>query len=129
MLTNNSDLDGDIATGQVAVAIVPGPTANHGAITEGHGETVDLTALINGLIIPGITGDTETLKSVSAARGTAVLGANNKVTYTAPTTGLDTITYAVADQHGDTATGHVAATINPGDSQQRASLYGPRGRA
>jgi hypothetical protein len=65
----------------------PGPTVASGAVTEGHGQTVSLSALIAGLITPGIAGDTETLTSVSAALGTATLGANNAVSYTAPAVG------------------------------------------
>jgi len=68
----------------IEVTVDPGPIANNGSVTEGHGKTVNLTALINGLVAPGIDGDTETLTSVTAVLGTAVLGANNAVTYTAP---------------------------------------------
>ena len=82
-------------------------------MTEGHGQTVNISALVNGLVTPGLAGDSETLQSVSAASGTAVLGANNSVTYTAPASGPDTITYTVADQYGDTATGQVAVTVDP----------------
>jgi Domain of unknown function (DUF4214)/Lipase (class 3) len=106
-----ADQNGDTATGHVAVTVDPGPTAGNGAVTEGHGQTVTLTALINGLITPGLAGDTETLTSVSAAHGNAVLGPNNAVTYTAPAIGPDRISYTVADQYGDTASGQVAVTI------------------
>jgi len=84
---------------------------------------VNLTALINGLVAPGIAGDTEMLTSVSAALGTAVLGANNTVSYTAPATGLDTITFTVADQYGDSATGKVADTVDAGPTAGSAHLY------
>ena len=97
-----------------AIRVDPGPTAGDGAVTEGHGQTVSLTALILGLITPGFSGDTETLTAVSAAYGSATLGADNTVTYTAPATGPDTISYSVADEYGDTATGEVAVTVDPG---------------
>jgi hypothetical protein len=101
--------------GSAAISIMdPGPTASSGAVTEGHGQTISLSALIAGLITPGIAGDTETLTSVSATLGTATLGANNAVSYTAPAAGPDTISYTVQDQYGDTATGTVAVTVDPG---------------
>jgi len=84
---------------------------------------VNLTALINGLVAPGIAGDTEMLTSVSAALGTAVLGANNTVSYTAPATALDTLTFTVADQYGDSATGKVADTVDAGPTAGSAHLY------
>jgi hypothetical protein len=92
-------------------------------VTEGHGQTISLSALIAGLITPGLAGDTETLTSVSAALGTATLGANNAVSYTAPAVGPDTISYTVADQYGDSATGQIAVTVDPGPTAGNAHLY------
>jgi hypothetical protein len=89
----------------------PGPTAANGSVTIGSGKTEDLSTLVNGLITPGLPGDTETLTSVSAVTGNAVLGANNDVTYTAPGIGPDTITYTVEDEYDSTATGQVAVTV------------------
>src|SRR5205085_1047360 len=102
--------------GSEAISIgSPGPTAASGAVTEGHEKTVDLSALIAGLITPGTAGDTETLTSVTAALGTATLGANNNTdSHKAPVAGPDTISYTVQDQFGDTATGTVAVTVDPG---------------
>ena len=60
-------------------------------------------------------GDTETLTSVTATNGTATL-ANGVVTYTAPSSGPDTIKYSVQDQYGDTASGQVTVTVDPGPS-------------
>ena len=91
-------------------------------MTEGHGKTVDLTLLIAGLITPGTVGDTETLTLVSATHGTAVLGSGNAVTYTAPTSGPDTISYTVKDQHGDTASGQVAVTVDAGPTAGSTSV-------
>ena len=51
---------------------------------------------------------------VSATHGNAVLGSGNAVTYTAPASGPDTISYTVKDQHGDTASGQVAVTVDAG---------------
>src|SRR5208282_3454258 len=91
-----ADQYGDTASGQVAVTVDLGPTAGSASVIEGHGKTVNLTALVNGLITPGIAGDTEALTSVSAANGTAVLGSGGTVSYTAPASGPDTISYTVA---------------------------------
>ena len=109
-----ADEYGDTATGEVAVTVDPGPTAGDGAINVGHGREVSLTALINGLIMPGLSGDTETLKPVSAAYGNVMLGPDNTVAYTAPAAGPDTISYIVTDEYNDTASGEVAVTVDPG---------------
>ena len=103
----------DQVTNSAVIAADPGPTAGNGAVTEGHGKTVDLTALINGLVTPGIAGDTETLTNISAVSGSAVLN-NGTVSYTAPTSGPDTLTYTVEDQYHDQATGTVNITVDPG---------------
>ncbi len=118
-----ADQYGDTATGTVTVTVDPGPTAASSAVTEGHGRSANLSALIAGLITPGIAGDTETLTNVSAAHGTATLGTNNAVSYTAPAAGPDTISYTVRDQYGDSATGQVAVTVDPGPSAGNAHLY------
>jgi glutamate mutase epsilon subunit len=107
------DQYGDQAAGKVNIAIDPGPTAATGNDTVGHNKTVDLTNLINALVTPGISGDTETLTGVSASSGTAALS-NGKVTYTAPASGTDTLTYTVQDQYGDQAAGKVNIAIDPG---------------
>src|SRR5207237_6572854 len=73
----------------------------------------NLTNRVNGLIIPGIAGDSETLTSVTAAHGPARL-TNGVLTYAAPSIGSDAIAYAVVDQYGDTASGTVNVTIDPG---------------
>jgi hypothetical protein len=96
------------------LAVDPGPSAANGADTVGHGQTVSLKTLIAGLITSGLSGDTETLTSVTALHGSVVLGSLNAVSYTAPATGPDTISYAVKDQLGDTASGTVTVTIDPG---------------
>jgi hypothetical protein len=102
-----------------------GPTAGCGSLTEGHGKTANLTALINGLVVPSIAGDSETLINVIAASGTAILSSGNSVTDSAPAVGPDTITYTVADQYGDTAAGHVAVTVDPGPTAGDAKLGPP----
>jgi Bacterial Ig domain/RTX calcium-binding nonapeptide repeat (4 copies) len=103
----------DQVTNSAVITADPGPTAGNGAVTEGHGKTVDLTALINGLVTPGISGDIETLVNVSAVSGSAVLN-NGTVSYTAPTSGPDTLAYTVRDQYDDQATGTANITVDPG---------------
>jgi hypothetical protein len=88
----------------------PGPTAGSASIVVGHGQSVNETALVNGLVTPGLAGDTETITAVT---GNATL-ANGVVTYTAPASGVDAFNYTVQDQLGDTASGTVNVTIDPG---------------
>jgi len=107
----------------------PGPAAANVAVTEGHGQTLDLTALINGLVTPGLPGDTETLTAVSAATGSASLAPDGTVTYTVPASGTDSITYTVADAYGDTATGQVAVTVDPGPSIAAGSVIEGHGQS
>ena len=117
------DQYGDQAAGTVAITVDPGPTLTQGAYTVGHGQSVNLTSYLEGLIQPGEAGDTETITAVKAANGTASYAAfayskggpeQVSVGYTAPASGTDTLTYTVMDQAGDTATGTVAITVDPG---------------
>ncbi len=108
-----ADEFGDTATGSVNITVDTGPIAANGATTLGHNKTANLTSLVDNLVSPGLTGDTETLTSVSALHGTATLS-NGVVTYTTPATGPDSLTYTVADEYGDTATGSVIVTVDPG---------------
>ncbi len=88
----------------------PGPTAGSASITVGHNQTLDETALVNGLITPGLPGDTETVILVT---GNATLSGST-ITYNSPATGTDSFTYTVRDELSDTATGTVNVTIDPG---------------
>jgi len=87
-----------------------GPVLAAGSLAIGHGQSENVTALLDRLITPGEPGDSETIVAVS---GNAVL-ANGVVTYTAPVAGPDGFTYTVEDQWGDIATGTVAVTVDPG---------------
>ena len=91
-------------------------TAATGKDTVGHNKTVDLTSLINGQI----SGNTETLTTVSSASGSAVLS-NGTVSYTAPASGPDTLTHTVQDQYADQATGTVNITVDPGPTAATGS--------
>jgi hypothetical protein len=63
-------------TGKVNITVDPGSTAATGKDTVGHNKTVDLTSLINGQI----SGNTETLTTVSSASGSAVLSNRTSAT-------------------------------------------------
>ena len=76
----------------------------------------------------GISGDTETLTSVSATHGNAALGSGNAVTYTAPASGPDTISYTVSDQHGDTASGEIAVTVAAGSTAANGAVTEGHGK-
>src|SRR5205085_2617017 len=107
------DQYGDTASGTFNVTTDYEPAVGIDARPVGLRQTVNLTNLVNGLIIPGIAGDSETLTSVTAAHGPARL-TNGVLTYAAPSIGSDAIAYAVVDQYGDTASGTVNVTIDPG---------------
>jgi hypothetical protein len=107
---------------KVSIGVDPGPTARNGSDTVGHNQTVNLTSVIDVLVMPGLAGDTETLTKVSAVSGTATVS-NGMVSYTAPTTGPDTLSYTVQDQYGDQATGKVNITVDPGPTAGDPHLY------
>ena len=119
---------GDTATGSVAVTVDPGPSAANGTLTIGHGQTENITSLLNGLVTPGLTGDTETLTAFSATAGTATL-ANGVATYAAPASGSPTISYTVNDERGDTASGAVNVTIDPGPTAANGSIVVGHGQS
>jgi hypothetical protein len=120
-----ADAYGGTATGQVAVTVDPGPIIAHGSIIEGHGQTVNLTALINGLVTPGLPGDTDSLVYAAATTGTATLGPNRSVTYVAPQSGTDTINVVFVDQNSDVAHGQVSVTVDPGPTAGNLQLTLP----
>ena len=92
------------------ISLDAGPTAATGTITVGHAQTVNETTLVNGLIKAGLSGDIETVTSVT---GHAIL-TGTTINYTAPATGPDSFSYTVQDQVGDTATGVVNVTVDTG---------------
>ena len=116
-----TDQLGDTTTGAIAVAVDTGPTTKTGALTINHGQTENITSLLNGLIAPGQAGDTETLTAVTATTGTISLK-NGVATYIAPANGTGSISYTVTDQIGDAATGAVAVTVDPGPAAANGVL-------
>ena len=109
-----NDQLGDAASGTIALTVDPGPVAAASSLTVGHGQTVVVTGLVDGLVTPGLTGDSETITAVSAVTGQASLSAAGAIVYAAPASGRDTLGYTVTDQLGDSAAGTVAVTIDPG---------------
>ena len=85
----------------------PGPIASSGSLTVAFGESVDVTALVDGLVTPGLAGDTETITSVT---GDASLS-NGHITYTPTAVGSDSFGYTVTDELGDVSSGAVAVTV------------------
>jgi Ca2+-binding RTX toxin-like protein len=77
--------------------------------------------VFQGLIAPGIAGDTETVTAVSTAHGTASVS-NGAITYSAPSTGPDALNYTVTDQYGDSAGGTINVTVDPGPTARAASI-------
>jgi hypothetical protein len=116
------DQFGDTATGSVTITVDTGPVAATGATTLGHGKTVDLTAAIAAFVQPGLAGDSETVKTISAAHGVASVTLAGVVTYTAPSSGTDTLGYTVADQYGDTASGTLNVTVDRGPTAGAAAI-------
>ena len=109
-----NDQLGDAASGTIALTVDPGPVAAASSLTVGHGQTVVVTGLVDGLVTPGLPGDSETITAVSAVTGQASLSAAGAIVYAAPASGSDTLGYTVTDQLGDSAAGTVAVTIDPG---------------
>ena len=98
----------------------PGPTANSGSYTVGHGQAVDITKSLYSYITPGLPGDSETIVAVT---GNAVLNADGSVTYHAPNSGAtDSFSYTVRDEHGQISTGTMNVTIDPGP---QVTVQGP----
>ena len=87
-----------------------GPTAGSTSITVGHNQVLNETALVDSLVTPGLAGDTETVISVT---GNATLSGST-ITYNSPASGTDSFGYTVQDELGDTATGKVNVTVDPG---------------
>ncbi len=114
-----TDQLGNTTTGSIAVTIDQGPVAANTSIVVGHNQNTYLTTLINGLVTPGLAGDTETITAVSGAH--SFLGGGN-VIYGSPSTGSGSFTYTVTDQLGETATGQIAVTIDAGPTVANGTL-------
>jgi protocatechuate 3,4-dioxygenase beta subunit len=118
-----TDQLGDSVTGSSTIDVDPGPILSAGVITATPGQVESLTNTLHYQITPGLAGDTETITAISALTGTVKLS-NGAVTYTAPASGTDTLTFTVTDQFGETATGTSTVVVNPGGVQGKALLFG-----
>ena len=119
----------------------PGPTATDPNLVIGNAGTLDLSAIVNQLALPGLSGDTLTLVSATAAEGTIEVNKDGTIDYkpvvpgsqtpgytitptnggtttgttgSAQTVATDTITYTITDQLGDTVQGTASITVDPG---------------
>ena len=106
-----TDQHGTTASNQITVTADPGPETVSGSVTEGYNRTVNLTSVIEGLVTPGIAGDQISIIAVSG--GDAAMS-DGTVTDVTGVSGSQTITYEVSDQYGDTATGTLTVTADPG---------------
>jgi len=116
-----TDQLGHAVSGTFATTVDGGPILTVGMLLAGHGQSVPLSTLLAGLVTPGLTGDTVTITAISAANGNAAILSGGP-SYTAPAAGGDTITYTATDQLGDTATGTVVVTIDPGPTLTLTSV-------
>ena len=106
-----SDQDNDaVATASANVQLDAGPAARSASIIVGHNQALNETALVDGLITPGLAGDTETITKVT---GNATLSGQS-ISYQSPSSGPDSFSYTVQDQLGGTATGTVNVAVDPG---------------
>ena len=60
--------------------------------------------------------------ATQAAHGMASVDGNGIVSYTAPSTGPDSLTYTVADEYGDTASGTLNVVVDSGPTAGAASI-------
>lgn len=105
----------------ITTAFDPGPAAANGATILGHDKTIDLTGFVSGLVTPGLPGDSDTIVAATAQSGTAIV-AGGGLTYTAPSTAPDALTYTVENELGEMASGSVAITVDPGPAAGAASI-------
>ena len=92
----------------------PGPIANDGSVTVGHGQTISLTTLINSLVTPGQPGETDTIFADSTPNSAVRPGWAAAIMNPYETNVNDTLTYSVIDQFGQIASGQIAVTVDPG---------------
>ena len=107
----------------------PGPVTAPGTLIIGHGKEENLVSILLGQVTPGLAGDTETITAVVAAVGQVSLNAVDAISYVAPASGTDTLTYTVIDQRGDSVAGTVAVTVDPGPAAASSAITVGRDQA
>jgi Glycosyl hydrolases family 16 len=106
-----SDGHGGSVSGVAAVTLDGGPKlslAIPGVVVQGQSTVI-------GTVIPGLSGDLETLTQTGSSQGTVTLS-GGKIIYTAAanvsTTGTDAVSYTITDQHQDaTVSGSAAVKL------------------
>ncbi|MFT6029337.1 MAG: VCBS repeat-containing protein, partial [Oleiphilaceae bacterium] len=106
---------GSTATADVSVtvnAINDGPVAQNDTVTIDEDNSITLDVLANDT---DSDGDSLTVTSASAANGSVIINIDGTVTYipNVDYNGEDTISYAISDGQGGTASASVVVTINP----------------
>lgn len=109
-----TDAQGASSTATVSVTVTPvndAPVANTDSVSTSEDTPVAVVALLNDT---DVDNDTLTITSAAASHGTVTIGANGQLLYTpfANTFGPDTITYAISDGNGGTASSTVAVTVS-----------------
>lgn len=106
------------ATGILRVHANPVPGANDAEVVQGTTTTIPIAKLLaNATGEPGETLSITGVTSPTPGGGTVSLGVG-LITYTAPASGTsDTISYTLNDGRGGTATGTIAVTLTPSNSQ------------
>ena len=108
-------------------ASVGGTTTNSQPVAVGNSATTASNTPVTINVVANDSdpdGDPLTVTGTTApAHGTAVVNANNTVTYTPATgyTGPDSFTYAISDGRGGTASATVSITVNPAGNTRRST--------
>eukprot|EP01037_Dinobryon_pediforme_P001958 gene1958-1992_t len=87
--TDRAGNQGTDATLGFSITTPQPPIANHGTVTVLQGHNTDITAAIANLVIPGTSGDTET---ITAASGPGASLSHGHVTFLDPVTTYDAVT-------------------------------------
>lgn len=108
-----TDQLGNSVSSTFTTTVDGGPTLTAGQLVAAQVGSSSLSTFVAGLVTPGLATDTVTVTGSSAQSGTVSTSAG-VTTYLVPASGSGVITYTVTDQVGETATGTVAVTVDPG---------------
>ena len=112
-----SDSKGGAVQGMFNVNVTPANDAPVAGIAPDRAVSED-GSYLNIQVLPSasdVDGDTLSVTSVSATIGTVSVNADNTIAYVPPAdyNGTDTVTYAISDGNGGTATGTFTMTVTP----------------